>query len=369
MTGAAKPSSSVAASRWTRLHRARMAPLGAARSGPARFLGLGAVLLLLASAGVLAWSALRPLPALDETPSEKVPVVPALLPRSADVATRSGLIARLSENNIFAHQRKPWAATITAAPGTTGAQGAPGTAEGQPAGATAVAPEQSVPSDIKPAYDNLLLRAVYELKGKPAMLVAFAQGDEPGKTYTHQEGDEFIDKVNASPAWKVVAIEPRNRRAVLSRGGRQVELRLYRNAPAPKTPPVSPLAAGAQRPDPVIVRQTRDEIIAQLHKSKLSEAEIAELMALVDASAPPGSDPSQVAAATAEAVKKALGDGKPGEGAPPGGLEEVLKMMASGKAPGMPGGPGGQGGTGSATPPAPNEPPKPAPNAGGPGPK
>lgn len=310
---------------WSPVDRSRLARPGRPAAGAERAAGLVPLALLLVSLLVLAWSAIRPLPragvGADDIGPE-VPRVPEIPGRDGDMARRSDVLARLGADNIFAHRRRAWPSMSEVADGA----GTDSSGAGSP-GNVVANPGHDVPPDIRPALDNILLKGVFDSRGTPGILISFIQGDEPGKHHTHRVGDQFVDKAFPTPAWKVVAIQPDFRRAVLSRGGRQVELRMFRNLP-------SLAQAAVQRPEPVVVTQSLDEIAAKLREAKIPEDQIARLLARMDTE----SAPAPVAAAP-----EAGGAGTPSsdgvDASAPTGLEEILRLMASGQPPGGMSGP------------------------------
>lgn len=320
--------------RWTPLPRARLAPTGSRVGGPARIAAIVGGLALAVSAGVLVFVAVRPLPSAEAAESVSTPPTVELRAHASDFDRRSELLGELGAENLFAFKRGAWTKGETAP-----ALNPDGTPVNPAAPMVAVDPGTDVPADIKPALDNLRLVGLFDLAGKPGMLVSYVTGDDPAKAFAYRVGDEFTDKAHPTPAWKVVAVEPKFKRAVLSRGGRQVELKMFRNVALAAVPQPAAGKTDAPKPPPVVVSQTRDEVIAKLREAKVSEAEIALLLAAIDKDAPakPGGQLEPTGAATAEAIAKALGEpgAKAAESpAPPAGLEEVLRMMAKGRAPG-----------------------------------
>ena len=308
----------------------RLRPTVSNRGGPAAAFGWAAAGAITLSAAWFAFSLFRPLPEESGVEPARIPPDVTVIPRSASLLERDRVLAQLDGGNAFAFKRLAWS-------GGTAVAGSPdGDAEtdGGTAPAVALSPEQTVPADIKPAYDNIRLVAVFESAGKPGMLISFIQGDDPAKSQLFRVKDTFTDKAHPTPQWKVLAINLAQKSVVLERNGKQVELRMYRNVPesrpsvAARPAPTDPAAA------PVVVHQTRAEILLKLREAKISEADIAALMAQLGPE--PAEAPIGLAAATrADKSKPAAPEPEilvPSDA--PGGLEEVLKMMAQRRAPG-----------------------------------
>lgn len=308
----------------------RLRPTASNRGGAWGTLGWVSAAALALSAGWFLYALLRPLESPEASDAVQTPPRVELLARSSDIGARQGLLAGLTAENVFSHKRRAWSTGTPVAASEPGAGGeaAPGTDAD-----TALAPEAAVPPDLKPAYDNLRLVGLFEIAGKPAVMVTFAQGADPSKAKTYRVGEEFIDAAHPSPAWKVMGVDLARKSAVLSRGGRQVELRMFANVPTVAAEPVKPGSA-APAPAPTVVPSTRAEVLAKLREAKISEADIAVLMKDL------GPDPEEASAAdaTARALEKVLkpadGAAPDGAGAPPAGLEEVLRMMAQRRKPG-----------------------------------
>lgn len=319
----------------------RLRPTAGNRGGPAAAFGWIAAGALVLSAAWFVFTLFRPLPEDSGVEPARIPPDVAVIPRSAGLLQRDRVLAQLDAGNAFAYKRLSWSggSAIAESP-EAGSEGDAGTAP-----AVALSPEQTVPADIKPAYDNLRLVAVFESAGKPGMLVSFVQGDDPAKSQLFRQWDTFTDKAHPTPQWKVLAINLAQKSVVLERNGKQVELRMYRNVPDSK--PAVAAKPGATDAAPVVVHQTRAEIIQKLREAKISEADIAALMAQL------GPEPAEATPAPAEAALAQKS--RPAEPEPevvmpsgaPGGLEEVLKMMAQRRAPG------------SNPPPTPPQPPPP----------
>ncbi len=307
----------------------RLRPTASRRGGPASILGWIGAGAVAVSAGWLVYVAVRPLPESDIAEAAQVPPRVVVPERAATVGERERLLAKLTEGNAFAFKRKAWSGGTPVAADPT----APATDPSVPvAGEAKVTAEQTVPPDIKPAFDNLRLVGLFESVGKPAMMISFVQGDDPAKSYVFRVNEEIADKAHPGAAWKVLAINLEQKSAVLSRAGHSVELRMFKNVPAPVV--AAKPGVPAPVPEPTLVRQTRAEIIAKLREAKISEADVAAMIAELgpDPDAPPTGE------ATAKAIEQALapkaGENGAASGAP-AGLEEVLKMMA--KRPGAPG--------------------------------
>ncbi|MFM9958152.1 MAG: hypothetical protein ACKVZJ_08740 [Phycisphaerales bacterium] len=326
----------------TMLSGVRLRPTASNRGGTWGTLGWISGAALALAAGWFVFALLKPLATPDEVDAASTPPKVTLAPRSTDVAARESALAGLTGENVFSHKRRAWA-VASAAPGTpgtpAGAEGAPGSGEA----AAPVAPEASIPQDIKPAYDNLRLVGLFEIQGKPALMLAFASGSDAAKSKVFRVGDEITDPAHPTPTWKVMAIDVARKSAVLARppGGRQVELKMFVTLPIVASSDPKKTDAAPASPA-LVVPATRAEVLAKLREAKISEADIALLMKELgpDPDAPldlapldlARLDPAPTGEATAAAIEKVL---KPGEsaspdgaGAPPAGLEEVLKMMA-----------------------------------------
>lgn len=284
---------------------------------------------VVAGAGWFAFSLLRPLPTDESADAPPSPPTVKVVERPSSIEARDRVLAELTRGNPFSYRRKAWLPTAVAADGTTPALDA----NGNPVPAlpaVALNPEQSVPADIKPAFDNLRLVGLFESAGKPAIMVSFLTGDDAAKSHTYRVNDEITDKANAGATWRVLAVQMDRKSAVLLRAGKQVELRMFKDGPLPPVVATKPTAAVAPAAPPVVIPQTRAEIIAKLREAKISEADITAMLAELG----PDPDAQPTGEATAQAIEKALktADAAPGTGAP-AGMEEILKMMAQTRKP------------------------------------
>lgn len=320
----------------------RLRPTASRRGGAPAAVGWIAAAALVASAGWFVYSLARPLSELDVVESLPKPPSVSVPARASDVGARDRVLAELTSGNPFSHRRKAWSSATAIADGTAPAVDAAGNPI-PTAPAVALNPEQSVPADIKPAFDNLRLVGLFESAGKPAIMISFLTGDDPAKSHVYRVNDEIADKANPGATWRVLAVHLDRKSTVLLRAGKQVELRMFKDTPLPPPPVAAAPKPGVPLPPPVVVQQTRAEIIAQLREAKISEVDIAAMIAELgpDPDAPPTGE------ATAQAIEKAL---KPADGTgtgAPGGMEEILKMMAQRRAP-------------AGTPPPPSTPTTPA---------
>ena len=310
--------------RTLRIGRSRLRRIGARGADSLTIAGWVCGGAFAVSVAVWAWAWLRP---LEQDQSEGViehPPTVALLERDGGVDARKSRIAGMGTGNIFSLGRKKWP---SANPDDQAVAG------GQPkAPVTPILDGSGVPADIQPALDNLTLQAVFESHGAKRAMIGFV--NDPKGSIGVGENEEFTDKSFPQASWRLLSIDMTGKRAVLLRAGSRFSLAMFKNAPQIAKAKDDKPAAGPAGAPPAVTQISRADAIKALRDAHISEAEIQQLMALVDANGKPAPIDAS-GKATAEAMKKVIGDGSTPDSpaAPPAGLESVLKLMASGKPP------------------------------------
>lgn len=296
---------------------------------------------LLASAAWFIATVLRPLPLPPSAAPEAVPALPPLTATEVSIEERSARLARLTEGNIFDAQREPW--LIASASPVGAGDDAPTTTEaaaenkGQPVLETVridgksieVSSFESLPDDVKQAFNGLALRGIYAPRGGGpaiAMISMIHEGPTPFISRPYRSGEQFTDPKFPQAPWKVELIDAVQSRVVVSRSGHNLALMLYgASAAAPRTPAVVEAAAPPEVPQ--VIERTRDEVVADLRAANVPEEQIARLLELIEM------DETRAAAQAAlDALEKPVAQAdepKKGKRAPPPGMEAVLKMMRS----------------------------------------
>src|SRR5690606_4205132 len=95
-------------------------------------------------------------------------------------------------------------------------------------------------------------------------------------------GDEFKEDTNPQAAWRVEAIEVERRRVILSRGGVFAALPLYKGLGDGPAPVAAAREQPAEAPGTGVETRTRDEVIVELRRKGLSEADIEAVIAELD---------------------------------------------------------------------------------------
>jgi len=313
---------------------------------------------MLLGAAMWAWALWRPLPPPETEPVASPPRLDARTPRDATLDERERVLASLNRSgNVFAPDRQPWeeeASTVADAQSKAeengGAESGPGSDSDAMEDAVASAPapepgeaidiaqieiEEDPPPNLRKELENLLLRGVYATDRGAAALIGHRRSSNKLDSPAYRVGD-LVGEGEA--AWRVLAIDPVDGRVIVQREGVNLQLRLY--------PPVAGAPRAARRgrsavQQPVFVQRSSPEVVRRrLAEEGLSEEAIDELLAR--AAAAPGETPSGETAPPAgpenaggSQTAEALTEGLPE--APPG-FAELLKMMASGSAPGGDGG-------------------------------
>lgn len=370
------------------LPRSRFAPVGGARTTPARAALAAAALALAASAAWLGWSALRPAPAVIAN-APPVPITPKLgEARPLPQAERRRLVQLLSAGDAFRVE----AARLAAATAEDAAAGADpsGAAAQTPAdrprnitidtsGATPVeltAPED-VPNDLRDAFFNLQLVAVHMSRsGTPYATISLRSNKEQSPLPL-VAGAEFTDPKYEKAPWSIVRIDPARHRVIVARDGENFAMDLF--------PLEARIVAGDVALDPakgevIIAYATIDDVLADLRADGISEEDIADLVAGLKfiESGDPLDDPTRPKVRNADQLaelrrlaEQAAATGSLPEGADPGAagpasmppeLLEIFRRMGNNESPLDPP-PGSQPQPDAAEPePAPESQPEPEPS-------
>jgi hypothetical protein len=268
-----------------------------------------------------------PLEKPSESPALEPLRVMRITPGRLTVADRERALASLTAKNPFSADGRFWAAPPGDiadgdgapdgdAPGGSGPGGAPANPANLPVPAV-LANAAEMPADIRPAFENLRLIGVRSgADAEPIAIIALVSNLQVVRE--HAVGSEFVDDKFAQTSWRIVGIDIARDRVVLERSGKRVSLALYPAEPIPVAAApeaAAPEASAATAPQ--VVGATPDEVARELREAGITDAEIAELMRLME------QDPAAFAAARAAADTRA---GKKDE---PEGLGAVLELMRS----------------------------------------
>ncbi|MBL0928220.1 MAG: hypothetical protein IBJ11_11315 [Phycisphaerales bacterium] len=330
------------------ISRRRLAPGGPRRIGPFAAVTAFALVFLAAAAALWLFHALRPIPAPGVVQGPPVPAAPRAAgagSAATGIEARQQHLAGLSKDNIFAPDRAFWTAPGT--PAATGPAG-PGGARVQHA-ATPPAPPPTpddpsrLPDDVRQALAALQLTGIYlsrperraeqpDAPAQPALVAFIAHGNpiqqggvQRPRVHAYREGQDFTDERFPQAAWRIRAIDGKANRVLLERSGSTAALTMFKTLAPPAGPPSasappSPAPAAAKPVDLVI--KSREQILGELRAARVSEADIAELMADLDRAAgkpaPAPATPTVSAPDTTDA---------------PPGLEALLRAMVTNTAP------------------------------------
>jgi hypothetical protein len=177
-----------------------------------------------------------------------------------------------------------------------------------------------VPDDVKRALEGLELKQIHTTRGGELVArIGFVQSPTREITRSFRAGDEFKDDASPQAPWRLLAIDAETDRVLLRRSGHTLALRLFGEASG-LSPQPEVSAAPAVPGELIVVTRSREDVARDLREAKVSEEEIAALMALLDKAPEP-----DAAAKLAEVAKP---DADAGKRAPPAGLEGVLRLMA-----------------------------------------
>ena len=316
------------------------------------------------ASAVLLWQFVRPIPHPAPGLEPVQPTIaavdpPGVLTSAQSMADRRDTLAALADaGNIFAPDRKPWPTSATAA-GDSEKNQTTTVILGGGASASQPPPERDdsgrldlsqviltpVTNKLPPALFReasamrveIIFGAVMPTPeqsqlGAVVRVGKIAQVVREGGTIT-TEGD----------GWFVFAIDPYSDRVIVSRDGYNVELRLHDAINAPLIAGVST----AQRPSPLLGVQahriavanvTADQVRAELTAAGLAPWEIDTVLRLAQREDEPKKTDDIANVARKESASKTDGEARPAGSPPavPTDIAALLKMMATGHAPGAP---------------------------------
>ncbi|RMD66544.1 MAG: hypothetical protein D6824_00645 [Planctomycetota bacterium] len=331
--------------------------LGTQRWTRARLAWLGAAAVLTAAGGGALWALWAPLPGqlgpASAPPSgeEAQPIV-AASPSMQDVdavlfseeghatlARRQHLLNLLREGgNIFAANRQPWPEPAEQAqeeqtPAVTlGAPPPPPPTLRDDDGRLSL---ESIP--LTP-ISNKLPPALYQQVKAMKLEVLYGQ-ESPSRSQPQlgavvrvagspqlvHEGEEIAGE---NGAWRVLAIDMRNNRVILSRDGYNVALVMPGAASDAVAVAAQKLETPSRSRRPVVVKRSVDEARSELSAAGLAQWEIEAVLRLAQRL-----DDESAATAPTTQASPGQGTAAPAKVAAPPALAELLKLMATGQAP------------------------------------
>jgi len=336
---------------WTPLPRERLSPAGDRRHDSFRWMGVGAATAL-ALAGVWwAWCLFRPLPKVQPVDIDPPAQAPSYERSSTPIERRRERLAALTAmGNAFAPGREAWKG-LPAAELADG-QPSPDSSVKNPSGGTAgemvqtsgsplpVLAMSEVSSDLRAALEAIELKGIFRDPRAPAddpsgglvAMIGLVHTKDRNVSMWVRRGDRFSDKPDeekTAAQWEVMHIDGKTDRVILRREGKNVALPLYKGefASVP-VPAAAPEAAGPVGPR--IESISREEALKKLREAGVSDADIQTLARMLDMSE---EEFRALAAAageeeTARELKRLAEDSSM-----PAGMEEILRIMASGKSP------------------------------------
>ncbi|MGP1346977.1 MAG: hypothetical protein ACTS3F_09980 [Phycisphaerales bacterium] len=338
-----------------RLGRARLrAASPAAAKATAAGTACG-VALLLVGAAAMGWALWRPMGAAPDGEGVQASAPPAVrAPAQTEGPSLSGVeLARLKSAHPFSPGRRPFArgqmggatesaGTVGEAPVAAPTAEAGGTAEGSAGEIIVLSTLESVPDNVKMAFLNLHLHAMYQrpVSGEWMAMMVYNDQGQDAPTMVVGEGQEFTDPSFPQAPWRIRRVDISRGRVIVARSGVSLALELFE--PTVPRPALSGAGDGAGMEDDGVIRiltQSEEEMVSELRENGISEEEIAELLADMGRIAEGGVDAPRAAVATPEVIDRVVGqaaaraDGA--EPPPEGGLgiQELLRMMGTGRNP------------------------------------
>lgn len=332
---------------WQALPRERLAPVGASGADAMTWISRGATGALALALAWWLWAALQPLPSPDAADSTAIPSIPSMARAQPDVRERQSVIVALGAENLFAADRQTWArlpresspqtAAATEAEAKAQAEAAAAeAARSAPAGAggsaIAFTPRDQLPDNVKKALTAIELKAVWrDAEGHGVAMIALVHSAKRPMSQPYRVGDEFTEETNAQAPWRVEAVDLEHRRVLLSRSGTVAALPLYRGlGDGPVVAAAKPPEGAAPGTAMAVERRTRDEVVLDLRRRGVSEADIRAVIESLDAELrASGEAPIQTLGSIVAPVDAAPTDAPKARRPPPPGMEAVLKMMES----------------------------------------
>jgi len=307
-----------------RLPRARLAPVGG--RGLAGVVAWGAGCALVAGAGWLAWTALRPLD-LDAPAGADIsaPAVPPPLPARTLEARQRELDALAAAANLFAPNRAVWPAFANeteddpddaemqiASADVAGEPDAGAASPGDPVASIPVEPEP--PPAVAQRLKALTLMGIYGADDRLTAVIRDSTFSKvEGQTRHHRAGD-----IVGKEQWELLGVDADRDRVILRRAGVNVELRMY--------PETLATAAAADDAPPVSAAPTPEDVRRDLEAAGVPADDIEELLRLAQSDDPLEGDPPVQADASDGA--NADRSSSPGSPAMPAELSALLRSMA-----------------------------------------
>jgi len=302
----------------------RVARSAHARGGPRRRDGIvlaraATVFALLGAVSWLGWTLVRPLP---QPLAGQLPTLAATSQReqqSVEMESRHAAVNALSGDNIFAHDRRFWERAVIV-PETDAASG-----EASPKQAGAKSREKTTNAkesaeESRKVAELFALRQIYTRRdGQLVARLSLLKSPDPENTIALVESDEFKESPNSDTMWTLSSIDRVANTVTIERGNQSATLSLFSGSVRPLEAPSNiaavPVIASVE---PEVQLRSRDEIISELRAANVADADIAAIVAMLEAKA-------ELAKPTVPAPPSATAT--PGARTPPPGLEGVLRLM------------------------------------------